>query len=176
MKKSQSQITVLSALCVALLVLCSWISVPTAVPFTMQTFAVAFLGAFLGARRGSLTICVYILLGFIGLPVFSGLQAGMPAILGATGGYTLGFIPFCIVTGVLSKKHMKSYIALFLSMLAGLFLCYVFGTLWYAYIYLSGSKNLCSAISLCILPFIIPDLIKISLAAFFAKKAEQFIK
>ena len=176
MKKSQSKIIVLSALCVALLVLCSWISLPAAVPFTMQTFAVAFIGAFLGARRGSLAICVYILLGFIGLPVFSGFGAGLPAILGTTGGYTLGFLPFCIITGFLCRIFKKSYPALFLSMSAGLLSCYIFGTLWYTYIYLSDLKSIYSAISLCVLPFIVPDLMKISLAAFLVKKAEQFIK
>ena len=176
MEKSQSKITVLSALCVALLVLCSWISVPTAIPFTMQTFAVAFLGAFLGATRGGLTITTYILLGAIGLPVFSGFRSGASIILGATGGYTLGFIPFCMITGHLCKKMKKTYFHIFISMLTGLLSCYVFGTIWYVHIYLSGTQSIREAASVCVLPFIIPDLIKISLAAFFAKKAEQFIK
>lgn len=176
MKKSSSKIIVFSALGTALLTVCSWISLPTAVPFTMQTFAVAFLSAILGTRKGISAIIAYILLGTVGLPVFSGFRAGLPVILGATGGYTLGFIPFCIITGSLCQKFRKSHLSIFLSMSAGLLACYISGTLWYALIYLSGTQGLIEAITICVIPFIIPDIIKLSLAALLAKKAERFIK
>ena len=176
MKKTDSKTMVFSALCTALFVICSWITVPSAVPFTMQTFAVAFLSAFLGAKRGCISISTYILLGIVGIPVFSGFRSGLPAILDVTGGYVLGFFPFCILTGILSKKSKRRFAALFLLMLAGLLACYLFGTLWYSYIYLSGTKSLLTAATICVFPFIIPDIIKISLAAFMVKKAENLLK
>lgn len=175
MEKSKSKKIVFSALLTALLILCSWISIPASVPFTMQTFAVAFIAAILGAKRGALAITTYILLGVIGLPVFAGFRSGASVILGATGGYTLGFIPFCIVTGILCRKFKESYFALLLSMVAGLLSCYIFGTLWYSFIYLSGT-NIWTAMAVCVFPFIIPDFIKLSLAATLVKKANRFIK
>ena len=80
------------ALCAALIAICSWITVPATIPFTMQTFAVFCVLGLLGGRRGSMAILVYILLGVVGLPVFSGFQGGIGALLGTTGGYIVGFI------------------------------------------------------------------------------------
>ncbi len=168
--------TIFSALFTVFLVISSWIVVPAAVPFTMQTFTVAFLSAFLGAKSGVMAISTYILLGIVGLPVFSGFQSGAAVILGATGGYTLGFIPFSLITGALYKKFGKSYLSTLLSMSAGLISCYLFGTLWYAFVYLKSTESLWTVLSVCVLPFIIPDLIKLSLAAFCVKKAKQLIK
>lgn len=173
---SNTKNTIFSALGIVFLVISSWITVPSAIPFTMQTFAVAFLSAFLGAKNGAMAIASYILLGIIGIPVFSGFQSGASIILGATGGYTLGFIPFSLITGALYKKLGKSYFSIIFAMLSGLFSCYIFGTLWYAFIYLKSLHSLQAVLSVCVLPFIIPDLAKISLAAFFVKKAERLIK
>lgn len=77
----------------ALIALCAWLSVPAAIPFTMQTFAVFAAAGTLGARRGAAALGLYILLGALGLPVFSGFQGGVGALLGATGGYIVGFLP-----------------------------------------------------------------------------------
>ena len=80
------------AICAVMLAVCSWISIPTAVPFTMQTFGVFCVLLLLGGKRGTLAIVVFLLLGAIGLPVFAGFSGGMGSILGSTGGYLLGFI------------------------------------------------------------------------------------
>ena len=80
------------AVCAALIAVCSWISIPAAVPFTLQTFAVFCVLGLLGGKRGTVSILVYILLGAIGLPVFSGFNGGIGALLGTTGGYIIGFI------------------------------------------------------------------------------------
>ena len=76
----------------ALMAVCSWISIPTAVPFTMQTFGVFFAVGALGGKRGTIAIAVYLLLGAAGLPVFAGFSGGIGALAGQTGGYLLGFI------------------------------------------------------------------------------------
>ena len=80
------------AVCAALIAICAWITVPAAVPFTLQTFAVFCVLGLLGGKRGTVAILVYILLGAVGLPVFSGFNGGIGALLGTTGGYILGFI------------------------------------------------------------------------------------
>ena len=176
MKKTNTKNTIFSALCTVFLVLSAWITVPSAVPFTMQTFAVAFFSAFLGAKSTVMAITSYILLGIFGLPVFSGFQSGAATIFGATGGYTLGFIPFSMIAGTLYKKLGKSFISAFFSMLSGLIACYIAGTLWYAFIYLDNFSGIKYILSVCVLPFIIPDILKLSLAAVLVGKAERIIK
>ena len=84
----------------ALIALCAWLSVPAAIPFTMQTFAVFAAAGTLGARRGAAALGLYILLGALGLPVFSGFQGGVGALLGATGGYIVGFLPAAAIAGL----------------------------------------------------------------------------
>ena len=80
------------AVCAALIAICAWITVPAAVPFTLQTFAIFFVLSLLGGKRGTIAILVYILLGAVGLPVFSGFNGGLGALLGTTGGYIFGFL------------------------------------------------------------------------------------
>ena len=72
--------------------ICSWISIPTVVPFTLQTFAVFLAVAVLGGKRGTLAVIVYVLLGAVGLPVFSGFKGGIGVLLNTTGGYIIGFV------------------------------------------------------------------------------------
>ena len=77
---------------VGLMAICSWISIPTAIPFTMQTFAVFLAVMILGGKRGTLAIVVYLLLGLVGVPVFAGFSAGPGVLFGTTGGYLIGFV------------------------------------------------------------------------------------
>ena len=74
--------------------ICSWISIPTVVPFTLQTFAVFLAVAVLGGKRGTLAVIVYVLLGAVGLPVFSGFKGGIGVLLNTTGGFIIGFVFF----------------------------------------------------------------------------------
>ena len=78
-----------------LIAICSWISIPTTVPFTLQTFAVFLAVGVLGGKRGSLSVLIYILLGAVGIPVFAGFSGGFGILLGQTGGYIVGFL--CII-------------------------------------------------------------------------------
>ena len=80
------------AMSVALIAVCSWISVPTTIPFTMQTFAVCLVAAVFGLRHGVWAVLCYILLGAVGAPVFAGFSGGFGVLLGTTGGYILGFV------------------------------------------------------------------------------------
>ena len=80
------------ALCAVLMAVCSWINIPSAIPFTLQTFAIFYTLGLIGGKRGTAAIVVYLLLGALGLPVFAGFSGGIGILLGITGGYMLGFI------------------------------------------------------------------------------------
>ena len=160
-----------TALGAAVLAICAWISVPTTVPFTLQTFGVFCLLSLLGGRRGTLAILVYILLGLIGVPVFSGFRGGAGVLFGTTGGYILGFLLsgllYRALEGTFRNRENKNAATVFelLTMAAGLLLCYAFGTLWFMAVYSknTGAIGLGAALSWCVLPFILPDAIKLAL-------------
>lgn len=175
-KALSSKAAVFPAFFAALICVSAWICIPAAVPFTMQTFAVSLCGVLLGAKRGAAAVCIYILLGIIGLPVFSGFKSGAAVLLGATGGYTLGFIPLAAIPGFFCSHFGRKLPVMLISMTAGLLVCYAFGTAWYMAVYLSSPKSLGAVLSSCVLPFIIPDIIKVFLATLCSKKAEKFIK
>ena len=166
------------ALGAVILAVCSWISIPFTVPFTLQTFAVFFVLMFLGGRRGTLCIVVFILLAAIGIPVLSGFKGGLGAVLGTTGGYLLGFI-FTGLIYMLFEKAAENMLAIKIAVLmAGLIVCYAFGTAWFMVVYAknSGPVGLGTALSWCVLPFIIPDIIKLVLAATVSEKLKKAIK
>ncbi len=146
--------------------ICSWISIPTVVPFTLQTFAVFLAVAVLGGKRGTLSVIVYVLLGAVGLPVFSGFKGGIGVLLNTTGGYIIGFIFSALLMWAFEKAFGKKAWALILSMILALALCYAFGTIWFMIVYANnvGAVGLSAVLGWCVIPFVIPDLIKIALA------------
>lgn len=162
------QISVFSAL----MVLCSWIYIPAVVPFTMQTFGVLLAAVLLGAKKSIFAVLVYMLLGVLGLPVFSGGGSGIGVLLGQNGGYIMGFLICAFVCGKISEKTKRSPAAMMISMLAGLLCVYVFGGLWLACVYLSksGDMGVWTVVCAYTASFVIPDLIKITLATFTARR------
>lgn len=161
-----------------LIAICSWLSIPTVVPFTMQTFAVFFVLTLLGGRCGTMAIIVYIILGAIGVPVFAEFTSGIGIILGTTGGYIVGFIVtglvYWMAVGHLGKKLWVEVAALVL----GHLLCYAFGTAWFLLVYArtSGAIGLTTALAWCVFPFIIPDLLKLALALTLAGRIPESLK
>lgn len=170
-KKSRKRITtadiVIIALSAAIIAVCAWISIPTAVPFTLQTFAVFTVAGIFGARRGTLSALVYILLGAVGAPVFARFTGGIGTLLGSTGGYTVGFIFIALIVGFAAEKFNRRPIPMIMSMLLGLLVCYVFGTTWFMALYTrdTGVVGLGTVMGWCVVPFIIPDCVKIACAA-----------
>ena len=158
--------------------ICSWISIPTTVPFTLQTFAVFLAVGVLGGRRGTFAVLVYILLGAVGLPVFAGFSGGLGALLGTTGGYIIGFffsaLLYWAITNVLGEKTPVIVVA----MVLGLIVCYAFGTVWFMTVYArnSGAIGLGTALGWCVIPFIIPDLVKIALAVGLTRLLKPHVK
>ena len=155
-----------AAVGVALITVCSWLSVPVlTVPFTLQTFAIFFVLGLLGTRLGLLTVAAYLLLGIAGVPVFSGFGAGLARLLGPTGGYIGGFLLSCVVTGPLMRLARDNPVWQYLAMLAGLVVCYAMGTVWYAYV--GGNltwAGLLSALMVCVVPFVAVDAAKLLVA------------
>ncbi len=172
-EKTTVQDMIYIALMAVVIALCSWISVPSAVPFTMQTFAVYCALLLLGGRRGLLAVLLYILLGAFGLPVFSGFRGGIGALLGPTGGYILGFL-LCALLFRLLEGKIRSLILL----IAGTLLCYLFGTLWFVYVYSSGGKEIGfgAALMLCVVPYLLPDAIKMLLAFVLTRRVKKAVK
>lgn len=157
------------AVCAVLMAVCSWISIPAAVPFTLQTFAVFCSLGFLGGKRGTAAILVYLLLGALGIPVFAGFSGGIGILFGTTGGYLLGFILMGLVYWFgerLSRDSRNVRIVRIVSMILGLLLCYAFGTAWFMFVYArqSGVIALGTALAWCVIPFLLPDLVKLALA------------
>ena len=154
------------AVCAALMAVCSWISIPAAVPFTLQTFAVFCSLGFLGGKRGTAAILVYLLLGAVGVPVFAGFSGGIGILFGTTGGYLLGFILMGLIYWLGERLSRNSRGVRIISMILGLLLCYAFGTAWFMFVYArqSGAIALDTALAWCVIPFLLPDLVKLALA------------
>lgn len=176
--KNKAYDLVLIALFVALMAICAWITIPAAVPFTMQTFGVFLALLLLGGKRGAICMAVYLLLGAVGVPVFSGFRGGVSALVGSTGGYLVGFIVSALLmwalTGFARRKRWTLAVALAVSLLA----CYAFGTVWFVVVSVRAGKAMTfgTALSFCVLPYILPDAAKIWLAYFLSKRLKRFVK
>ena len=162
------------ALFAVVICICSWISIPMTVPFTLQTFAVFCALLILGGRRGTIAVALYVLMGMVGLPVFSGFRSGIATLLGPTGGYIIGFM-LCGVFYWLLEKSVK---AKWILLVAGNIICYVFGTVWFVYVYTGSGKAITfgAALMMCVVPYIVPDAAKLALAAVISGKLKRFVK
>ena len=166
------------ALFAVLIAICSWISIPTSIPFTLQTFGIFVTVGVLGGKRGSFAVFIYLLLGAIGVPVFAGFTGGMGVLLGNTGGYIIGFLASALLMWLMEKLLGKKTWVLALSMVLGLIACYAIGTAWFiiAYAKNTGSIGLVTALGWCVIPFIIPDIIKIVLALIVSNRVSKLMK
>jgi biotin transport system substrate-specific component len=160
---------VYAALFSALTAVSAWITIPLfPVPVTLQTFFVILSGGVLGAYFGALSMAVYLLIGFIGLPVFSRGQSGLGVLAGPTGGYLIGFVLCAIVVGLIVKmRGSPGFLWYLLAMAAGTLVIYACGI---AQLSLVLHMPLDTAFIVGVLPFVPGDMVKAILAAFVAKK------
>lgn len=152
-----------AALFTAVTVVCSQIAIPmpTQVSLTLQTFAVALCGYVLGVKWGLASIITYVLLGTVGVPVFSGFKGGVQVLFGASGGFIFGFILFTLFCGVsllIKNKALKLLVGL-----GGLFVCHVLGVIQFAIVY---KTDIVSSFLMVSAPYLIKDVISVA-AAFF---------
>jgi len=166
------------ALLTALLCLCAWISVPLGqISVTAQTFGLFLTLGLLGGKAGTLVCLTYLLLGAAGLPVFSGFRGGLGVLLGTTGGYILGFLAASLTYWLITALFGQRLPVRIGAALLGLGICYGFGTLWFALLWLDGGSTLSLGLILskCVLPFLIPDLVKLFAALAAAERLKKHI-
>lgn len=163
---------VLCALFAALTAVCAWLSIPLGgLALTMQTFAVFLTLRLLGGKWGTASIGLYLALGAVGMPVFSGFQGGIGALLGVTGGYLWGFLLAGLIYWALEKLSCRA------GMVLGLAACYLCGTLWFGF--WAGTAGIWVALLRCVVPYVLPDLGKLALADALGrrlKRAYRFCK
>ena len=161
----------IGSLFVALTAVCAQITIPTpAIPFSLSLLPVFLCGALLGPGDAFLAMGAYLLMGLIGLPVFSNLTGGAGKLLGVTGGYILGYLPCVAAEAWIIRKLGRSFHFMVLAMICGLFACYALGTVWFA---VTKHTDLAVALNLCVWPFLIGDLAKILLSAFLAGRLQE---
>ena len=174
MKHNTVLMMVMCGLFAALTAVCSWISIPTAVPFTLQTFAVFCTLLVLGGQYGTISIVVYLLVGLVGAPVFAQFYSGLAAFMTPSGGYLIGFIftglIYWAITYMFGDKPLFAIIGLTL----GMIVCYAFGTVWFMIVYgrENGPVELITALGWCVFPFLIPDALKMALAVVISRRVK----
>ena len=125
----------------ALIAVCAWISIPADVPFTLQTFAIFAVCGLLGGKRGTVSVLVYLLLGAVGVPGFA------------------------LIIALAQARWGLGQWVFVLSAAVGLLVCYAFGTAWFLIVYTrTGAITLGVVLAKCVLPFLLPDAIKLALA------------
>ena len=166
------------ALFAVLMAVCAWITIPMTVPFTLQIFAVFAALATLGGRRGTYAVAVYLLLGAVGLPVGAGFQGGLGWLLGTTGGYIVGFLCIALIYWLMTAKLGESLPVSIAACVLGLVVCYVFGTIWFMVVYArsTGPVGIMTALSWCVFPYVIPDLLKLVLAVTLSHRVKGFLR
>ena len=131
------------------------------IPLSFCTLMLYITPYILGWRQGSVATLVFILLGMIGVPVFTNFESGLGKVLGPTGGYIAGYIPLVIITGLAIKFFSKNRVLQFLGMITATAVLYTLGTAWFC---IQSGNGLQKAIALCVVPFIPGDLIKMAVA------------
>jgi len=172
------------ALFAALMAVCSQIMIPlpSPVPINLGLLAVWICGGLLGAKKGAISVLVYILLGAVGVPVFAGFNAGLGALAGPTGGYIIGYLPSVILFALLTERAAVSWrnrksVTGFLLLVAGglpaMVACYAPGTAWFMFI---TGMGLIEALVLCVFPFIPGDVLKIIAAVFICEALRKRLR
>ena len=169
---------VLMALFAALTCVLAPLSIPIGpVPISFTNLVIYFSLYVLGWQRATITYLVYLLLGLVGLPVFSGFAGGIGKLAGPTGGYLIGFIFMAIISGLFVKMKkdevILSRVLGIAGMILGTLVAYAFGTAWFCY---STGTGLSAALALCVIPFIPGDLVKIIVAAVVAPTVAKQIR
>ena len=166
------------ALFTALMIVCTWISIPLVVPITLQAFAVFVTGGILGPKKGTMTVVAYILLGMVGVPVFSNLKGGVGVLVGPTGGYIIGFIFTVFIVGIIVKyvktdNKLMNMIISAVAMILGDAVGWTFGTAQFMAV---THNTLAASLAYCVFPFIIPDMIKVIAAVILIDRVKEYVK
>jgi biotin transport system substrate-specific component len=172
---------ILISLFAVIITICSRITIPSAVPFTLQSLGVFLTFDILGGKLGLVSYLLYLSMGLLGIPVSASGQTGVAMLLGVTGGYLIGWL-LCgllvwlfeaLLGGRLSTRNLRS-----VAILIGTVVCYAVGTLWFVVVYsqMHGAIGLWTALCSCVFPFVIFDFLKLLLADRIALLLKRAIK
>jgi biotin transport system substrate-specific component len=146
------------------------IPMPSGVPATLQTLAIALTGLMLGMKAGTLSVGLYITIGALGLPVFSAFRSGLGTLLGVTGGFIFGFIPFVLLCAL--SRNIKTRIAAIAICIAGLLLCHLSGIIQFMIV--TGTTFTQTALTVSI-PYLIKDIVSCILAYIISLQLKKVI-
>lgn len=150
------------ALFAALMCICGPLSVPIGpVPVSLTNLVLYLAVMVLDTKKTFISYIVYLLIGIVGLPVFSGFQGGIAKVAGPTGGYLVGFLLMIVIGGIIMEKTKANIALTIVGMILGTAVCYAFGTIWFMMIM---DYELAPALTLCVWPFVPFDLIKMAVA------------
>ena len=155
----------LTAVMAALVCIAGPLTIPAGpIPLSLATFAVYLSGAVLGKKRGTIAVALYLLIGIIGVPVFSGFSGGFQKLAGVTGGYLVGYLPCAFLAGLGAERAEKEGRKWILPamMVIGTAVLYAIGTAWFM---IQTKNGLGAALGLCVLPFLPGDAVKIAAVA-----------
>lgn len=161
MKKNNTYAMVVTALMAAITCILAPLSLPIGpVPISLTNFTIYLALYLLDWKKGTLSYIIYLLLGLVGLPVFSAFTGGVSKLAGPTGGYIIAFIPMAVISGIIIDKFSQKWIQ-FAGMIVGTLVCYIFGTIWFCF---QSGYTFSAALAVCVIPFIPGDLIKMVLS------------
>lgn len=159
------------AMMLALLIICSQLTIPIpSVPLTLQTLAVGLIASVLPIIDTLLVIAIYLILGIVGIPVFSSFAGGFGVIMSPLGGYLIGFLMYGLITSFMLKNLNYSKINIFFSNIAGSVIVLLFGSWWVG---IFSHMSFKAAIFVGAVPFILPEIIKICLVVMVAQKVQK---
>ncbi len=176
MKSKKVTSLVLVALFSAIISVSSFISIPfITLPITMQSLGVALSLLLLGGKRGTFSIVAYILIGIVGVPVFSGFQSGIGAIGGVGGGFIIGFLILALVFWLVEVIFGQSNVAKIVGYSIGHLLLYLCGSIWY-FVFFTAGDSFFGLLLTVTVPYILPDIIKFAVAFLIFYKIKRKIK
>lgn len=176
-KKLNVKLMVQIALVTALICVLAPLSIPlpfSPVPISLTILAIYFGLYAIGWKWGTVACLLYILLGLIGVPVFSGFSSGPAKLFGPTGGYIFGFIFVAIIAGIFIDKFEKKIWMHIIGMVIGVAVCYIFGTAWFLVV--MDGYTVSTALAACVIPFIPADIVKIIIAILVGPAIRKGIK
>lgn len=172
-KRGAAYSTVLISLFAALTAVFSQFSIPIGpVPINLALLSVFVAGGLLGIKRAMISQVIYVLLGAVGVPVFVGFRGGFQAVAGPTGGYIIGYILAAGIIALICALWNKKVAALAIAMVAGLIVCYAFGTAWFI---ISTGTGFVAALSSCVIPFLPGDAAKIIAAVILCSRLKNSV-
>ena len=165
------------ALFTALIAACAQISIPlpTGVPITLQTFAIMLAGIILGAKKGTISALIYVLLAMVGVPVLAHFTGGAGVVFGMTGGFILSFPIMPLIIGLFNKigEVKNNKLLLPIGLVSAVIVNYICGMIYFS---IFTSSSLMVAFTACVLPFILGDTAKIVLAIVLGKNVKHVLK